>query len=157
MHMSVQFTLLFFLLSLPSLSCATRQRRSGNPLAIVVAAAADVSPRRLHHRIPVTTTVVHENTADKAPVVVIDAGASTAVSGRHRRGGRLRSASPRWCLVAATAVDNDDDVCRSFLRLRSRAFQKFLISLSDLPGSLAAICDQLHNTATRTDDEHELH
>jgi hypothetical protein len=31
--------------------------------------------------------------------------------------------------------------CRSFLR--SRAFQKFLISLSDLPGSLAAIWDQL--------------
>jgi hypothetical protein len=74
-------------------------------------------------------------------------------------GGRLRSASPRRCPVAAApaavVADDDDSVCRSFLR--SRAFQKFLISLSDLPGSLAAICDQLHNTATRTDDEHELH
>jgi hypothetical protein len=72
------------------------------------------------------------------------ATATVVDSGQPRRDGRLRSASPRWYLVAAATVDNDDDVCWSFLRLRSRAFQKFLISLSDLP---AAICDQLHTHA----------
>ena len=53
--------------------------------------------------------------------------------------GRLRLAAGSLL----PAVDDADDVsfCRSFLR--SRAFQKFLISLSDLPGSLAAIWDQL--------------
>jgi hypothetical protein len=75
------------------------------------------------------------------------ATAAVVDSGQPRRDGQLRSASPRRCLVAAAAVDNDDDVCRSFLRLRSRALQKFLISLSDLTGSLAAICDQLHTHA----------
>ena len=130
--MSVQLTLLFFLLSphlpslhlspLSSLMCDTTEKER-NPLAIVVA-AADVSPRRLHHRIPVTTTVVHENTADKAPIVVIDAGASTAVSGRHRRGGRLRSASPRRSTPVSLAAAVSG--CRRRRRQRRRRLPELL-------------------------------
>lgn len=63
--------------------------------------------------------------------------------------GRLRLAAGSL-LPAAEDDDGEASFCRIFLR--SRAFQKFLISLSDLPGSLAAIWDQLihHQISTQS-------